>query len=153
MMMMISTCIIDYIIMCPASVPHPVLPPPPHLTRPVAHRYKNVPGRGVVRVGSQAAGGCAHRAADPGCVHACLPACLLMVSCIVLTRAFLACAWCSTLLLILVINSLLLPPPHVDGHRMHDMGSLGRTLQIDLPRDWASLALRRDVWRGVVSRC
>ena len=36
---------------------------------------------------------------------------------------------------------------------MHDMGSLGRTLQIDLPRDWASLALHRDVWRGVVSRC
>ena len=24
---------------------------------------------------------------------------------------------------------------------MHDMGSLGRTLQIDLPRDWANLAL------------
>ena len=33
------------------------------------------------------------------------------------------------------------------------MDSLGRTLQIDLPRDWASLALHRDVWRGVVSRC
>ena len=31
---------------------------------------------------------------------------------------------------------------------MHDMGSLGRTLQIDLPRDWANLALHRDVWRG-----
>ena len=25
---------------------------------------------------------------------------------------------------------------------MHDMGSLGRTLQIDLPRDWANLALQ-----------
>ena len=36
---------------------------------------------------------------------------------------------------------------------MHDMGSQGRTLQIDLPRDWASLALHRDVWRGAVSRC
>ena len=36
---------------------------------------------------------------------------------------------------------------------MHDMGSLGRTLQIDLPRDWAKLALHRDVWRGVVGRC
>ena len=36
---------------------------------------------------------------------------------------------------------------------MHDMGSLGRTLQIDLPRDWANLALHRDVWRGGVSRC
>ena len=36
---------------------------------------------------------------------------------------------------------------------MHDMDSLGRTLQIDLPRDWASLALHWDVWRGVVSRC
>ena len=36
---------------------------------------------------------------------------------------------------------------------MHDMDSLGRTLQIDLPRDWASLALHRDVWRGMVSRC
>ena len=31
---------------------------------------------------------------------------------------------------------------------MHDMGSLGRMLQIDLPRDWANLALYRDVWRG-----
>ena len=36
---------------------------------------------------------------------------------------------------------------------MHDMGSLGHTLQIDLPRDRANLALYRDVWRGVVSRC
>ena len=36
---------------------------------------------------------------------------------------------------------------------MHDMGSLGRMLQIDLPRDWANLALYWDVWRGVVSRC
>ena len=36
---------------------------------------------------------------------------------------------------------------------MHDMGGLGCTLQIDLPRDWANLALYRDVWRGVVSRC
>ena len=35
----------------------------------------------------------------------------------------------------------------------NDMDSLGRTLQVDLPRDWASLALHRDVWRGVVSRC
>ena len=31
---------------------------------------------------------------------------------------------------------------------MQDMDSLGRTLQIDLPRDWASLELHRDVWRG-----
>ena len=31
--------------------------------------------------------------------------------------------------------------------------TLGRMLQIDLPRDWANLALYRDVWRGVVSRC
>ena len=31
---------------------------------------------------------------------------------------------------------------------MHDMGSLGHTLQIDLPRDWANLALYRDVRRG-----
>ena len=36
---------------------------------------------------------------------------------------------------------------------IHDMASLVRTLQIDLPRDWANLALHRDVWRGVVSRC
>ena len=30
---------------------------------------------------------------------------------------------------------------------MHDMGSLGHTLEMDLPRDWASpaLALYRDV--------
>ena len=34
----------------------------------------------------------------------------------------------------------------------HDMGSLDHTLQIDLSRDWANLALYRDVWRGVVSR-
>ena len=32
-----------------------------------------------------------------------------------------------------------------------DMGSLGRTLQIDLPRDWVNLALHRDVWRAVLS--
>ena len=31
---------------------------------------------------------------------------------------------------------------------MHDMGSLGRTLHIGLPRDWANLALYRDMWRG-----
>ena len=36
---------------------------------------------------------------------------------------------------------------------MHEMGSLGHTLQIDLPRDWANLALYRAVRRGVVSRC
>ena len=35
---------------------------------------------------------------------------------------------------------------------MHDMGSPGHMLQIDLPRDWANLALYRDVRRGVVSR-
>ena len=35
----------------------------------------------------------------------------------------------------------------------HDMGSLDHTLQIDLSRDWANLALYRDVWRGVASRC
>ena len=39
------------------------------------------------------------------------------------------------------------------GNINNDMGSLGRMLQIDLPRDWANLALYRDVWRGVVSRC
>ena len=36
---------------------------------------------------------------------------------------------------------------------MHDMGSLGHMLQIDLSRDWANLALYRDVWKGLVSRC
>ena len=36
---------------------------------------------------------------------------------------------------------------------MHDMGSLGHKLQIDLSRDWANLALYRNVWRGMVSRC
>ena len=30
----------------------------------------------------------------------------------------------------------------------HDMGSLGNMLQIYLPRDWANLAMYRDVWRG-----
>ena len=35
----------------------------------------------------------------------------------------------------------------------HDMGRLGHTLQIDVPREWAVyLALYQDVWRGVV-RC
>ena len=33
---------------------------------------------------------------------------------------------------------------------MHDVGSRGHTLQMDLPRDWADLALNQDVWRGVV---
>ena len=51
------------------------------------------------------------------------------------------------------------PRPMVRPHltwmdtAMHDMGSVGRTLQIELPRDWANLALYRIVWRGVVSRC
>ena len=36
---------------------------------------------------------------------------------------------------------------------MHDMGSLGHTLQIDLPRDWVNLALYRDVLCGGVSWC
>ena len=31
---------------------------------------------------------------------------------------------------------------------MHDMGSLGHTLQIELPRDWANLALHRDCVEG-----
>ena len=35
---------------------------------------------------------------------------------------------------------------------MHVLGSLGHTLQADLPRDWANLALYWDVWRVVVSR-
>ena len=35
---------------------------------------------------------------------------------------------------------------------VHDIGTLGRTLQIDFPRDWANLALYRDVWRGVIFR-
>ena len=44
---------------------------------------------------------------------------------------------------------------HVGGHNhaMHDVGCLGHALQLDLPRDWASLVLYRDVWRGVVSWC
>ena len=42
--------------------------------------------------------------------------------------------------------------PHLTT-AMHDMGSLGHTLQIDLPRDWANLLLCRDLWRGVVSQC
>ena len=36
---------------------------------------------------------------------------------------------------------------------MHDIGSLGHMLHIDLPRDWANLAVYQDVWRGVVGRC
>ena len=34
---------------------------------------------------------------------------------------------------------------------MHDMGSLGHMLPMDLPRDWMNLTLDWDVWRGV--RC
>ena len=33
------------------------------------------------------------------------------------------------------------------------VGSLVHLLQMDLPREWANLALYRDVWRGAVSRC
>ena len=36
---------------------------------------------------------------------------------------------------------------------MHDMGSLGRTLQIDRPQERANLALYRTVCGGVVCRC
>ena len=36
---------------------------------------------------------------------------------------------------------------------MHDIGSLGHTLQIDMSLGWANLLLDRYVWRGVVSRC
>ena len=31
---------------------------------------------------------------------------------------------------------------------MHGIGSIGHTLQIDLPRDWTNLALYWDVWRA-----
>ena len=59
----------------------------------------------------------------------------------------------------IIINTIIAMPFasnnlfHVKVVNMHDMGSLGRMLQIDLPRDWANLALDRDVWRGVVSWC
>ena len=37
--------------------------------------------------------------------------------------------------------------PHVMDTAMHDMGSLGRTLpMIDLPRDWANLALHGETF-------
>ena len=41
------------------------------------------------------------------------------------------------------------------GIAMHDMGSLGHTLQVDHPRDWANLALYLDVDGGghPVLRC
>ena len=36
---------------------------------------------------------------------------------------------------------------------VHDMGSLGHMLQVDLLRDRTGLAPDQDVWKGVVSRC
>ena len=45
------------------------------------------------------------------------------------------------------------PHPTWMDAAMHGMGSLGHTLQTDLPQYWANLAVDRDVWRGVVSWC
>ena len=36
---------------------------------------------------------------------------------------------------------------------MHDLNALGPRLQMDLLRDWPKLALDRELWRGVASRC
>ena len=45
--------------------------------------------------------------------------------------------------------------PHymwMDG-AMQDLSTLGPRLQLDLLRDWPNLALDRELWRGVASRC
>ena len=45
--------------------------------------------------------------------------------------------------------------PHytwMDG-AMQDLNVLGPRLQLDLLRDWPKLALDRELWRGVASRC
>ena len=34
-----------------------------------------------------------------------------------------------------------------------DLNALGPRLQLDLLRDWPKLALDRELWRGVASRC
>ena len=39
-------------------------------------------------------------------------------------------------------------PSRVMHDAWHGMGSLGHMLQIELPRDWANLALGRDMWRA-----
>ena len=36
---------------------------------------------------------------------------------------------------------------------MQDLNALGPRLQMDLLRDWPKLALDRELWRGVASRC
>ena len=36
---------------------------------------------------------------------------------------------------------------------MQDLNVLGPRLQLDLLRDWPKLALDRELWRGVTSRC
>ena len=41
------------------------------------------------------------------------------------------------------------PSTQMDGHRhAFGMANLGPALQIDLPREWATIVLYRDVWRG-----
>ena len=40
----------------------------------------------------------------------------------------------------------------MDG-AMQDLNALGPRLQMDLLRDWSKLALDRELWRGVASRC
>ena len=36
---------------------------------------------------------------------------------------------------------------------MQDLNALGPRLQLDLLRDWPKLALDRELWREVASRC
>ena len=36
---------------------------------------------------------------------------------------------------------------------MQVLNALGPRLQLDLLRDWPKLALDRELWRGVTSRC
>ena len=36
---------------------------------------------------------------------------------------------------------------------MQDLSALGPRLQMNLLRDWPKLALDRELWRGVTSRC
>ena len=41
----------------------------------------------------------------------------------------------------------------VCGGAMQDLNALGPRLQLDLLRDWPKLALDRELWREVASRC
>ena len=45
------------------------------------------------------------------------------------------------------------PETTIVNQLLQDLNALGPRLQMDLLRDWPKLALDRDLWRGVASRC